>query len=107
MTRRDICILIALLMFLVVLSYAITFAGIVGFPGQKELRPLGRFYLEYMVNYGVRKFWAASPEGVTAILWDYRGLDTLYETSVFFLAIIDIVVVFRLTMEDKKELHKR
>ncbi len=36
-----------------------------------------------------------SPEVVTSIVWDYRGLDTLFETSVFFLAIIGIVALFR------------
>ncbi len=107
MTRKDLYVIVALILFLITLAYAIAFAGIVGLPAQKDLRPLGRFYLTYMVNSYVKKFWAASPEGVTAILWDYRGLDTLYETSVFFLAIIGSVAIFRLTREDEKELHKR
>ncbi|OYT59275.1 MAG: hypothetical protein B6U75_04165 [Desulfurococcales archaeon ex4484_217_1] len=30
------------------------------------------------------------------MVWDYRGYDTLYETSVFFLAIIGAIAVFRI-----------
>ncbi|NJE47961.1 sodium:proton antiporter, partial [Thermococcus sp. GR7] len=44
-----------------------------------------------------------SPEVVTSILWDYRGIDTLFETAVFFLAIIGSLTVFRLTKEQEKE----
>ncbi|NJE79722.1 sodium:proton antiporter, partial [Thermococcus sp. GR4] len=46
------------------------------------------------------------PEVVTSILWDYRGIDTLFETAVFFLAIIGSLTVFRLTKEQEKEVKK-
>ncbi len=81
--------------------------GALGAVPLKTIRPLGTFYLYFMANNNViiqeiypsitnpSDFWAASTEGVTAILWDYRGLDTLFETSVFFFAIIGSVSVFR------------
>ncbi len=69
-------------------------------PMQSGVRPLGKFYLQNSMfgNYSAR-----SPEGVTSILWDYRGLDTLYETTVFFLAIIGSLTLFRLTRKEEKE----
>ncbi len=32
---------------------------------------------------------------MTSVLWDYRGIDTVYETSVFFLAIIGGLMLVR------------
>nr|WP_052748866.1 MnhB domain-containing protein [Desulfurococcus mucosus] len=56
------------------------------------IKKLGLFYIEnsYYGNYS-----SMSPESVTAIVWDYRGLDTVYETAVFFLAIVGGLAVFR------------
>jgi multicomponent Na+:H+ antiporter subunit B len=59
----------------------------------KELKPIGLFYVE---NSYFGNFTAKSPEAVTAIVWDYRGLDTIYESAVFFLAIIGGLSIFRL-----------
>lgn len=52
-----------------------------------SVRDLAVFYL-YTTYNPVEKYTAYSPEGVTAIVWDYRGLDTLFETAVFYLALI-------------------
>lgn len=57
------------------------------FTPQLEIRPLAVFYLVNTYN-PQSPYTANSPEAVTAIVWDYRGLDTLYETMVFFLALI-------------------
>ncbi len=59
-----------------------------------DLTPLARFYLLNVYN-GSSQLWGASPEVITSILWDYRGLDTVYETAVFFLAIIATLTLFR------------
>lgn len=74
------------------------------FPQQTQLRPLGEFYLEnsYFGDYS-----AKSPEVVTSILWDYRGVDTLFETAVFFLAIIGSLSLFRLNKKQEKEAKGR
>ena len=73
-------------------------------PQQTELRPLGEFYLEnsYFGDYS-----AKSPEVVTSILWDYRGIDTLFETSVFFLAIIGSLTLFRLNKKQEKKAKQK
>ncbi|MBC7095405.1 MnhB domain-containing protein [Thermococcus sp.] len=71
---------------------------------QRDVRPLGEFYLEnsYFGDYS-----AKSPEVVTSILWDYRGVDTLFETSVFFLAIIGSLTLFRLERKQEEETKQR
>ncbi|NJD99822.1 sodium:proton antiporter [Thermococcus sp. LS1] len=68
-------------------------------PQQTDVRPLGEFYLQnsYFGDYS-----AKSPEVVTSILWDYRGVDTLFETAVFFLAIIGSLTLFRLNKRQEK-----
>jgi len=58
------------------------------------IKPLGLFYIEETFFGNMT---AMSPEAVTAIVWDYRGLDTVYETSVFFLAVVAGLAVFRVS----------
>ena len=70
---------------------------------QKNLHPLGEYYLE---NSYFGKYSAKSPEAVTSILWDYRGVDTLFETAVFFLAIIGSLTLFRLSKEQSEEVKQ-
>ena len=57
------------------------------------IRSLALFYLENMYNVYAKTFWAASPEAVNAILWDYRGLDTIYETTVLYTALIGCLAI--------------
>ncbi|AEH24798.1 MnhB domain-containing protein [Pyrococcus yayanosii] len=87
-----------LLSLLILLGIIIGLAFYLSLPTQEGLRSLGEFYLEssYFGDYS-----AKSPEVVTSILWDYRGVDTLFETAVFFLAIIGSLTIFRI--EGKKE----
>jgi len=65
---------------------------------QTDVRPLGKYYLKHSY-YPNREFinqTPLSPETVTSIVWDYRGLDTVYEVTVFFLAIVGGLTLFRL-----------
>ena len=106
MAPREKIALILVIVSLALLALILAF-GALGAVPLKTIRPLGMFYLYFMANNNVviqeiypsitnpSDFWAASTEGITAILWDYRGLDTLFETSVFFFAIIGSVSVFR------------
>lgn len=61
-------------------------------PPKTELNALGEFYIR---NSYFGEHSAGSPEVITAILWDYRGLDTYFETAVLFMAIIGAVSIFR------------
>ena len=60
-----------------------------------EVRDLAYWYLVTVLSPSNKLFTAMSPEAVTSIVWDYRGLDTLFETSVFFLAIIGSIALMR------------
>ncbi|MEM4481965.1 MAG: MnhB domain-containing protein [Desulfurococcaceae archaeon] len=51
-------------------------------------RELGLFYVRDTL------LGAGSPEAVAAIVWDYRGLDTIYETAVLYLAIVGGLSLF-------------
>jgi len=91
--------------FLFVIVATIVF-GSTGWTPSTEIRPLAKFYLENCFNIFNKTWWAASPEAVTSMLWDYRGIDTYYETSVFFLAVISGVALFRI-IEVKLEVKKK
>ncbi len=106
MSSREKIALTLIIVSLALLALILAF-GALGAVPLKTIRPLGMFYLYFMANNNIviqeiyptitnpSDYWAASTEGITAILWDYRGLDTLFETSVFFFAIIGSVSVFR------------
>ncbi len=91
--------------------------GVLGPIPLTNIRPLGLLYALFMANKNITiemfplianpsSFWAASTEAITAILWDYRGLDTLFETSVFFFAIIGSIALFRFTEKEEHEIKK-
>jgi multicomponent Na+:H+ antiporter subunit B len=90
---------------LLAISYGIA-AQATGIIPQTDLRNLARFYSENTLNLNNKFLWAASPEAVTAIVWDYRGFDTLFETSVFFLAIIACVAAFEVEMPVRAKSEK-
>ncbi len=91
---------IFILLFTLIILGSIILTIVNPYPPQKNLRRLGMFYLNqsFFGNYS-----AKSPETVTAIVWDYRGLDTVYEVTVFFLAIMGGLTLFRIEDESKKE----
>lgn len=55
------------------------------------LRDLAVFYLTAAPD-PQHPYTAASPAVVSAVLWDYRGVDTFYETMVFYLALVAGVI---------------
>jgi len=52
-----------------------------------ENRELIHYFIEYSYNPYIRVS-ALAPAIVNSIIWDFRGLDTLYETIVFYTSII-------------------
>jgi len=105
MKRSEYIIGIGIAIVIALIAYFITQAWALGPIPPRDLRGLARFYLYSMMNEK-SPFCVSSPEAVTSILWDYRGLDTLYETAVFFLAIIGAVTVFRLLREHEKKVEE-
>jgi len=77
---------------LIAIALAIAFLITVGFKyiiPLTSVRKIAEFYLYATYNsFKLENYTAMSPEAVTAIVWDFRGLDTLFETSVFYLALI-------------------
>lgn len=96
---------LALVLLTIGLGVVVTLGGISFFLPSPDVRSLARIYLETTFNttFGISPL---APEAVTAIVWDYRGLDTLFETSVMFLAIVGALMVFRGLSEELVMQHK-
>ncbi len=92
--RKIYVIPIVVIILVVAISYVISIGGIGPLPFQGT-RLLAQIYLYTTYNPNMLNLTAAAPEAVTAIVWDYRGLDTLFETSVMFLAIVGALTLFR------------
>lgn len=91
----------------IVLSLALlmTIAYVYLTPGS-DVRALAKFYLVTTYNPWVPQYTVNSPEAVTAIVWDYRGLDTLFETAVFYLALVaGLMLARRLYSETASTSH--
>ncbi len=100
MAPRRIVVFVIIFALILIAAYVSTALNIN--PPPEKVRPLGEFYLRhsYFGNYT-----AKSPEVVTSIVWDYRGLDTVFEVTVFFLAIMGGLTIFRL--EKKKTVEQQ
>lgn len=61
------------------------------------MRPFGEPVMSQMDDYFIQNAQAESGVNnvVTAILFDYRGFDTLGEATVLFTAVIGVMVLFR------------
>ncbi len=92
---KEIIIATAAALLLVALSALLASSGLVAAPPPSDNRWLAEKFLTLTYNAERKALWAASPEVVTSILWDYRGIDTVYETSVFFFAIIGALMLVR------------
>lgn len=81
----------------IIVCLALALAVILGTITKPEalssVRALGEFVLYNTFNVFNKRWWAGSPEAVTAILWDYRGLDTVFETIVLYAAVAGCVVL--------------
>lgn len=94
MEKRILCLGVCITITALILAIALIYTGVVPLAPVGN-RPLAVMFLESTFNVKKWWLWAGSPEVVTSILWDYRGIDTVYETTVFFLAIIGAIAVVR------------
>ncbi len=92
---KELIIAVASSVLVVVLMAILVMSNTIIIPPAERNRPLASMFLMMTYNWDLKELWSASPEVVTSILWDYRGLDTVYETSVFFLAIIGSIALVR------------
>ena len=102
MVLKHLVIVLTLIAFVLLLSLALTVHGLSLYIPPYNLRDIAYWFLSTTYNPLNRIFSAMAPEGVTAIVWDYRGLDTVFETFVLYLAIIASVAIMR-GIEYRKE----
>ncbi len=105
---RDIAFAVTLVVFIVLLAVATAMGGLGPLP-PPHLRKLAINVLNTTYNpfYASRNFTADAPEAVTAVVWDYRGLDTVFETAVFYGAIIGALALYREVSKRREELEGR
>lgn len=92
--HREI-VFVILLLAVILLVMVPTLLGAIGSIPPDDIRPLAKVYLNSTLNLYNKDLWVASPEAVSAIVWDYRGLDTFYETIVFYTAIASCLILYR------------
>lgn len=81
---REIIDRILIILFLSILAYALIFIALDLPPFGLERVTIGDYYLENSLRE------VGATNTVNAILWDYRGYDTLGETIVLFTAVVVI-----------------
>jgi multicomponent Na+:H+ antiporter subunit B len=98
MRPSDIAIGICMAILAVLLSYLLVLGGLG--PAAPELppktpRPLAIAFQNYTYTPWAVIYSALSPNAITAIVWDFRGLDTYFETAVLFISIVGLVALLR------------
>ncbi|MCX8184426.1 MAG: Na(+)/H(+) antiporter subunit B [Sulfolobales archaeon] len=91
---RKYFVLVSIVLATVVIAYITTYLRALG-PIGLDTRYLAKLFLMLTYNPVYRELTAMSPEAVTSIVWDFRGVDTLYETVVFYMAIIAALTIYR------------
>ncbi len=91
---KDLAFITLMLILVLSLTY-LTYLGGLGELPPSDVRLIAKNYLNLTYNTYFKGLWASSPEAVTAIVWDYRGLDTLFETVVFYGAVLSAITLFR------------
>lgn len=92
-SRYLIAVSIALVV--VSLSFTVGYGALGASVPLNSIRSLARAYVTLAYAPWNRTLTVMSPEAVTSIVWDFRGLDTFFETAVLFGAIIGTVTLFR------------
>ena len=69
-----------------------------------SIRPFGRPTISDMDDYFIQNTQreVAANNVVTAIVFDYRGFDTLGEATVLFTAVLGVVALFRKLQEEER-----
>jgi len=86
-----------------ILFVAFLFVSAFLFLGVAEMRPFGEPQIADMDDYFIANAQSevAVNNVVTAVVFDYRGFDTLGEATVLFAAVVGILALFRKPREDE------
>lgn len=81
---------IAGVVFLTVVSVFMVFSAVFIHPfGQPDAQDMDQYIIDNTVNE------TGTNNGVSAVVFDYRGFDTLGEATVLFTAVAGVVLLFR------------
>jgi len=86
MTKRDY----AAVAFLTIVSMFLLFSALLMHPfGAPNEQGMDQYIIDNTQNE------AGANNGVTAVVFDYRGFDTLGEATVLFTAVAGVILIFR------------
>ncbi len=94
MKKSSKYLFIAVIILVAVFTYLFWVLDIVE-PFADKNMPLPNTFLTQIPN-PESNYTSRSPEIVTSILWDHRGIDTYYETAVLFIAIVSTLYLLSL-----------
>lgn len=100
--RSNLTIALLLGAFVVAISLALTRATGLGIPPYTEVREMAKTVLQNSYNPWNKTLTSYSLNAVSAIIWDYRGFDTIMETAVLFTAVAGISCLFRWVKTEKR-----
>ncbi|HID72383.1 TPA: sodium:proton antiporter [Candidatus Micrarchaeota archaeon] len=78
----------------VVTSSIMTVNNLVLIPVQSELNPLSKWILFFSYNPSYPLFTSLTPAIVNAVVWDFRSIDTFFETTVLFASVIGSITIY-------------
>lgn len=102
---RNLVIALALGVLAIALGTALGI-GYLGILPAKNVRKLAQNILNNTYNPWNQNLTSYSLNSVSAVVWDYRGLDTIFETMVLLTAVIGISILFYRIDEKKTEKHE-
>lgn len=91
---RNISVALLLATFTLAISFVLYIGG-VGVLPPGELRTLARAIVENAYNPLNKTLTAYSMNAVSAVIWDYRGIDTVLETAVMVAAITGVTALLK------------
>jgi len=106
MKKKDLVIAVSLAIMVIAISSALYAGGIIMITPPYKVRDLAKNFLRYSYNPWNGKLTSYALNVVSAIIWDYRGLDTVLETAVLYSAVIGITVLFRGIVEIRGLKHR-
>lgn len=99
--KRDIIVALSLAISMLALAMVLNMGGL-GILPPRTLRSLARSIVINTYNPWNTTLTSYSLNAVSAIIWDYRGIDTIFETSVLMAAVTGVAIVLRESHKGKK-----
>ncbi|MEM0244771.1 MAG: MnhB domain-containing protein [Zestosphaera sp.] len=103
--KRDILVAMSLAILTLALAMVLNIGGL-GILPPRTLRGLARSIVVNAYNPWNTTLTSYSLNAVSAVIWDYRGIDTIFETAVLMAAITGVATILR-GITDAKESRGR